>query len=83
MYLDVFDRNPFGTNCWMLGAEGSEEAIVVDPGFEPARLRRAATQHDVAAALARHRKPQAFQRAHDLCPGNTGQFRHALRLGMS
>ena len=39
MYLDVFDRNPFGTNCWMLGAEGSEEAIVVDPGFEPARLR--------------------------------------------
>ena len=23
----------------MLGAEGSEEAIVVDPGFEPAQLR--------------------------------------------
>ena len=39
MFLDVFDRNPFGTNCWMLGAEGSEEAVVVDPGFEPARLR--------------------------------------------
>ena len=35
MYLDVFDRNPYGTNCWLLSAEGSEEAVVVDPGFEP------------------------------------------------
>ena len=22
MYLDVFDRNPFGTNCWLLAADG-------------------------------------------------------------
>src|SRR5438093_8806838 len=35
MYLDVFDRNPYGTNCWLLAAEGSDEAVVVDPGFEP------------------------------------------------
>lgn len=35
MYLDVFDRNPYGTNCWLLAAEGSDEAIVVDPGFDP------------------------------------------------
>ena len=35
MYLDVFDKNPYGTNCWLLAAEGSDEALVVDPGFEP------------------------------------------------
>jgi glyoxylase-like metal-dependent hydrolase (beta-lactamase superfamily II) len=35
MWLDVFDRNPYGTNCWLLAAEGSREAVVVDPGFEP------------------------------------------------
>ena len=35
MYLDVFDRNPYGTNCWLLGAGSSGEAIVVDPGFDP------------------------------------------------
>ena len=39
MYLDVFDRNPYGTNCWLLAAEGSDEVVVVDPGFEPAAVR--------------------------------------------
>ncbi len=39
MYQDVFDRNPFGTNCWLLGADGSEDAVLVDPGFEPDELR--------------------------------------------
>jgi hydroxyacylglutathione hydrolase len=39
MYLDVFDRNPYGTNCWLLGAEGSGDAVVVDPGFEPDAVR--------------------------------------------
>src|SRR5512133_4257318 len=35
MDLDVFDRNPYGTNCWLVSAEGSDEAVVVDPGFDP------------------------------------------------
>ncbi len=39
MYLEVFDRNEFGTNCWLLAADGSEDALVVDPGFEPAEVR--------------------------------------------
>ena len=38
MYLEVFSDNPFGTNCWLIAAEGSDDAIVVDPGFEPARV---------------------------------------------
>jgi hydroxyacylglutathione hydrolase len=39
MYQDVFDRNPFGTNCWLLGDDGSEDAVLVDPGFEPDEVR--------------------------------------------
>jgi hydroxyacylglutathione hydrolase len=35
MYLDAFDRNPYGTNCWLLGAEDADDAVVVDPGFDP------------------------------------------------
>ena len=39
MYLDVFSDNSFETNCWLLGAEGTDEAVVVDPGFSPERVR--------------------------------------------
>ncbi|MGZ8652474.1 MAG: MBL fold metallo-hydrolase [Actinomycetota bacterium] len=39
MWRHVFDRNPYGTNCWLLAAESSDEAVVVDLGFEPTRIR--------------------------------------------
>ena len=39
MWLDVFDRNPFGTNCWLISPDGADEAVVVDPGFEPETVR--------------------------------------------
>ena len=56
MYLDVFDANDFGTNCWLLAAEGSDEAVVVDPGFSADRVHemlRAAGKRPVAV-LATH-----------------------------
>ena len=39
MWLEVFNANAYGTNCWMLAADGGEGAVVVDPGFEPGVLR--------------------------------------------
>ena len=38
MFLDVFSDNSFQTNCWMIGADGTDDAVVVDPGFSPARV---------------------------------------------
>jgi hydroxyacylglutathione hydrolase len=35
MYLDVFSDNSFETNCWLIGADGTDDAVVVDPGFSP------------------------------------------------
>jgi glyoxylase-like metal-dependent hydrolase (beta-lactamase superfamily II) len=35
MYLDVFSDNSFESNCWLIGANGTDEAVVVDPGFSP------------------------------------------------
>lgn len=56
MFLDVFDGNPYGTNCWAVSADGSDEAVVVDPGFEPEAIRgmveRAGKR--LVAALATH-----------------------------
>jgi len=39
MELDLFDRNPYGTNVWILSAEGSDEAVVVDAGFDADGIR--------------------------------------------
>jgi glyoxylase-like metal-dependent hydrolase (beta-lactamase superfamily II) len=38
MYLDVFSDNSFETNCWLIGADGTDDAVVVDPGFSPAQV---------------------------------------------
>ena len=38
MYLDVFSDNSFESNCWLIGANGTDEAVVVDPGFSPQRV---------------------------------------------
>jgi hydroxyacylglutathione hydrolase len=56
MYLDVFDRNPYGTNCWLLAAEGSDEVVAVDPGFDPAAVHAVldAAGKGLAAVLLSH-----------------------------
>jgi hydroxyacylglutathione hydrolase len=56
MYLQALFDNPFQTNCWLLSADGSDEAVVVDPGFEPEQahaLLEAAGKRPLAA-LATH-----------------------------
>lgn len=40
MWVDVFSDNSFEENCWLIAAEGSDEAVVVDPGFAPERVHR-------------------------------------------
>jgi len=56
MYLDVFDRNPYGTDCWLLAADGADEAVVVDPGFEPEAVHTllAAARKTPVAVLLTH-----------------------------
>ena len=40
MWIDVFSDNSFESNCWLIAAEGSDDAVVVDPGFSPERVHR-------------------------------------------
>jgi glyoxylase-like metal-dependent hydrolase (beta-lactamase superfamily II) len=56
MFLEVFNDNPFATNCWVVSADDSGDAVVVDPGFEAAVIRRMATRAGkrLAAVLATH-----------------------------
>lgn len=68
MWLDVFNANPYGTNCWLLSAEGSDEAVVVDPGFSPHAVHGllGASGKTPVAVLATH--------AHVDHVGETGDF---------
>ncbi len=68
MYLDVFDRNPYGTDCWLLAADGTDEAIVVDPGFEPEAV------HALLAAAGKTPVAVVLTHAHLDHAGTAGSF---------
>jgi glyoxylase-like metal-dependent hydrolase (beta-lactamase superfamily II) len=68
MWLDVFDRNAYGTNCWLLAAEGSDEAVVVDPGFEPAAV------HAILEAAGKRPAAVLLTHAHLDHAGSAGAF---------
>jgi hydroxyacylglutathione hydrolase len=55
MWLDVFDANPYGSNCWLLGSDG-DEALIVDPGFDAPAVR--------ALAATAARRPSAILLTH-------------------
>ena len=56
MWLDVFNANPYGTNCWLLASDASDDAVVVDPGFAPEAVHGllAAASKTPVAVLATH-----------------------------
>ena len=56
MYLDVFSDNSFETTCWLIAADGTDDAVVVDPGFSPRRVHAMleAEGKRPVAALATH-----------------------------
>jgi hydroxyacylglutathione hydrolase len=68
MYLDFFDSNPYGTNCWLLGGPDSPDALVVDPGFEPPAI------HDLCRAAGRRPVAVLLTHAHLDHAGAAGTF---------
>ena len=56
MWVDAFSDNSFETNCWLIAADGGEDAVVVDPGFSADRVRDmlAAAGRTPVAVLATH-----------------------------
>jgi hydroxyacylglutathione hydrolase len=74
MWLDVFNANAYGTNCWLLSADDSDDAVVVDPGFSPDAVHAllAASGKRPVAVLATH--------AHADHVGEAGTFAGALPI---
>lgn len=78
MELDLFDRNPFGTNCWLFSSAGSDETVIVDPGFDApgilAMLERAGRRP--AAVLLTHAHLDHASEAGDLAGEGVPVFVH-------
>ncbi|HEV3474221.1 MAG TPA: MBL fold metallo-hydrolase [Actinomycetota bacterium] len=80
MFLDVFSDNPFATNCWAISAEGSDDAVVVDPGFEPEAIRRMVDRAGkrLVAVLATHGHGDHIGSVPFLCGDDIPLYIHEL-----
>jgi glyoxylase-like metal-dependent hydrolase (beta-lactamase superfamily II) len=78
MFLDVFSDNSFETNCWMLGTEGTDDAVVVDPGFSPQRVHAMLETEGKrpVAALATHGHYDHIGAAAEFCGDDLPLFIH-------
>ena len=78
MYLDAFSDNPLFTNCWLLADEGSDEAVVIDPGFFPERVLGLLdkARKRPAAVLATHGHIDHIAAAADVCRNDLPFYIH-------
>lgn len=78
MFLDVFSDNPFATNCWALSADGSSDAVVVDPGFSPERVLEMveAAGKRLAAVLATHGHADHIAAVREVCGQDVPLYIH-------
>ncbi len=56
MFLTALSDNPYGTNCWIVAADATDDVVVVDPGFFADRIwaRLEEVGKIPVAALATH-----------------------------
>jgi len=78
MFLDVLSDNPFATNCWVVSADGSDEAVAVDPGFSPHQVRTAVERagRTLVAVLATHGHMDHIGAAREVCGENVPLLIH-------
>ena len=51
LVIDVVVAKAFATNCWILAAEGSDQALIVDPGIGDPYLHEAILERCAEAKL--------------------------------
>jgi len=50
MILEALSLGPMGVNCYILAAEKSSAAVIIDPGAEEAKIRRVLERHALSPA---------------------------------
>jgi hydroxyacylglutathione hydrolase len=80
MFRQVFNDNPFDTNCWVMSADDADQAVVVDPGFEAAAIRGMVDRagRRLAAVLATHGHADHIAAVVDVCGPDVPLYIHEL-----
>lgn len=69
---------PVGTNCYVLSLQGRNDCVVIDPGDESGRIRRAADGRRIDAILFTHGHFDHFDGAKGILEKDTRVYIHSL-----
>ena len=78
MHIDEITVGPVQTRCYILYAENAKECLVIDPGDEPERIRKAAGDKTIAAILLTHGHFDHIGAVKDLMAENVRLVIHPL-----
>lgn len=73
---------PLGTSCYLLSAEGGDSCVIIDPGAEPERIRKAAGEKRIEAILLTHGHFDHIGAVRALMDEGTRLFIHQLDAPM-
>lgn len=73
---------PLGEYCYLLSAENSDRCVIIDPGAEPERIRKALGKKSVEAILLTHGHFDHIGAVRTLMDEGTRLFAHSLDAPM-
>ena len=82
MRIDELTVGMVQTRCYILGPEGGQECIVIDPGDEAARIRKAVGERKIAAILLTHGHFDHIGAVRELMEADTRLVIHELDAPM-